>query len=126
MSTSEQGASAQGPGPQGQEAQEPTDEDDTLEDMAAHFVTTFVENAASAAVEMLQHTATAFEASLVTALHGEYKATCLAKDSALLWARNVQFITRLFSVGTPAELPCPPPEHEGPATTGSRVPAPEA
>jgi hypothetical protein len=84
----------------------PTDappEDNTLEDVAMFLVTTFVHNAAGAAAEMVQQTATAFEDSLAAALRGEYSASRLAKDSALLWARNVQFVTRLFSVGAPTE-----------------------
>lgn len=80
----------------------PTPEDRTLEDVAMFLVTTFVQNAAGATVEMVQQTATAFEKSLDSAVHGNYSANCLAKDTALLWARNVDFITRLFSAGSPS------------------------
>jgi hypothetical protein len=87
----------------------PTPEDPTLEDVAMFLVATFIQNAAGAAVEMVQQTATAFEDSLDTALHGDYTANRLAKDSALLWARNVDFITRLFSPGSPSASSSTPP-----------------
>jgi hypothetical protein len=87
----------------------PPPEDPTLEDVATFLVTTFVHNAAGAAIEMVQQTATAFEKSLDTAIHGNYSANCFAKDTALLWARNVDFITRLFSPGSPSASSSTPP-----------------
>jgi hypothetical protein len=102
----------------------PPPEDPTLEDVALFLVATFIRNAAGAAVEMVQQTATAFEESLDTALHGNYTANRLAKDSALLWARNVEFITRLFSAGSPTEPPVPTPGGDGPPSTSPSAPAP--
>jgi hypothetical protein len=107
-------------------AQAPTPEDPTLEDVAMFLVATFVQNAAGAAVEMVQQTATAFEKSLDTALHGKYTANHLAKDSALLWARNVEFITRLFSAGSPNEPLVPTPGGYGSPSTSSSTPSPRA
>ena len=128
MSTSETGAPPGDPGPPPQHAPSPPspppDEDSTLVDEAAYFVTTFVQNAASAAVEMIERTATSFDESLHTALNGNYKASCLAKDSALLLARNVKFITRLFAVGAPAEPLVPSPGSEVPPSTSSSASAP--
>jgi hypothetical protein len=126
MSASEHDAPLEGAGSQGQDATEPIDEDPTLEEIAANFVATFFENVAGAAVEMVQQTATAFEESLDTAIHGKYTSSRLAKDSALLWARNVKFITRLFSVGSPTEPLVPTPGGSGSPTTSSSTPPPGA
>jgi hypothetical protein len=104
----------------------PPPEDPTLEDVATFLVTTFVQNAAGAAIEMVQQTATAFEESLDSALHGNYTASRLAKDSALLWARNVEFITRLFSAGSPTEPLVPPPGGNVSPSASSSAPAPGA
>jgi hypothetical protein len=90
----------------------PTDVDNTVEDVAMFLVTTLVHNAAGAATEMVEQTAAAVEDSLGAALRGEYSASRLAKDSALLWARNVQFVTRLFSLGAPAATSVPAHEPE--------------
>ena len=103
MSTPPPGAPAEGSGSVQENAPVPTDVDNTVEDVAMFLVTSFIQNAAGAAAEMVEQTAAAVEDSLGAALRGEYSASRLAKDSALLWARNVQFVTRLFSVGAPAE-----------------------
>jgi hypothetical protein len=126
MSASEHDPPLEGAALQGQDETEPIDEDCTPADIAANFVATFVENVAGAAVEMVQQTATAFEESLSTALDGKYTSSCLAKDSALLWARNVKFITRLFSVGSPTEPLVPTPGGHGSPTAGSSDAAPGA
>jgi len=117
MSTSEGGAQAEGAGAGKPDEPESTDEDSTLEGVATFLITTFVDNAACAAVELLQHTTKAFEESLNTALRGDYTASSLAKDSALLWARNVQFMARLFSVGAPTGRLNPPTKDDRPAGT---------
>jgi hypothetical protein len=103
MSTPQPGAPADGSASVEEDAPAPTEMDKTVEDVAMFLVTTFVQNAAGAAAEMAKQTATAVEDSLHAALDGEYSASRLVKDAALLWARNVQFVTRLFSVGAPAE-----------------------
>jgi len=126
MSTSEHDAPLEGAALEEQDETEPIDEDCTPEDIAANFVATFVENVAGAAVEMVQQTATAFKESMNTALDGKYTSSSLAKDSALLWARNVKFITRLFSVGSPTEPLVPPPGGHGSSSAGSSTSAPGA
>jgi len=94
---------------------EPSDEDKDLQEVATFLVNTFVENATSAAVDFLQQTTKAFEESLNTALAGKYTTSTLAKDSAALWARNVRFVSQLFSVGVPGKPTPPSPDesHEG-------------
>jgi hypothetical protein len=112
MSTHPPGAPDEGPGSWQETAPPPTDVDSTVEEVALYLVTTFVQNAAGATAEMVEQTAAAVEESLGAALRGEYSASRLAKDSALLWARNVQFVTRLFSVGAPTEPVDPAPKPE--------------
>jgi hypothetical protein len=104
----------------------PPPEDPTLEDVALFLVATFIRNAAGAAVEMVQQTATAFKESMNTALDGKYTSGHLAKDSALLWARNVKFLTRLFSVGSPTEPLVPTPGGHGTPSAGSPAAPPGA
>jgi hypothetical protein len=101
MVTSESGAPAGGSGAARPVPAAPSDEDNDLQDIATFLVTTFVENATRAAVDLLQQTAKAFEESLNTALAGEFTVGTLAKDSAALWARNVQSLLRVFSVDVP-------------------------
>jgi hypothetical protein len=115
MVTSEGGTSAEGSGAEQPGAAAPSDEDKDLQEIATFLVTTFVENATSAAVDFLQQTSKAFEESLNTALAGKYTASALAKDSAALWARNVRFLSQLFSVGVPGKPmpPSPDESHEG-------------
>jgi hypothetical protein len=112
MSTPPPGAPAQGSGSVQEDAPASTDVDNTVEDVAMFLVTSFIQNAAGAAAEMVEQTAAAVEDSLGAALRGEYSASRLAKDSALMWARNVQFVTRLFSVGAPTEPLVPAQEPE--------------
>jgi hypothetical protein len=126
MSASEHDAPLEGAALQGQDETEPIDKDCTPEDIAANFVATFVENVAGAAVEMVQQTATAFKESMNTALDGKYTSSHLAKDSALLWARNVKFLTRLFSVGSPTEPLVPTPGGHGTPSAGSPAAPPGA
>ena len=112
MVTSESGAPADGSGAQPSDPQAPGDVDNVLEDIPTFLVTRFVENATCAAVDFLHCTNAAFEDSLNTALAGNYTAGRLAKDTAALWARNLRFASRLFSVGAPGE-PTTGPTDEG-------------
>jgi hypothetical protein len=112
MSTPPPDAPAEGSGSVQEDVPAPTDAGNTVEEVAMFLVTTFIQNAAGAAAEMVEQTAEAVEDSLGAALRGEYSASRLAKDSALLWARNVQFVTRLFSVGAPTEPLVPAQEPE--------------
>jgi hypothetical protein len=107
MSTPPPGPPVEGSGSVQEDAPAPTDADWTVEDVAMFLVTTFIQNAAGAAVGIVEQTAAAVEDSLGAALRGEYSASRLAKDSALLWARNVEFVSRLFSVGSPTEALAP-------------------
>jgi hypothetical protein len=107
MSTPQPGTPVDGSVSVQEDAPDPTDADNTVEDVAMFLVTTFIQNAAGAAVGIVEQTAAAVEDSLGAALRGEYSASRLAKDSALLWARNVEFVTRLFAVGAPTEALVP-------------------
>jgi hypothetical protein len=113
MVTSERGAPAEGSRAEQPDPTAPSDDDNDLEDIPTFLVTNFVDNVTCAAVDFLQYSAKAFEKSLNTALAGEYTASILAKDTAALWARNVRFLSQVFSVGVPGK-PTTASKDEGP------------
>jgi hypothetical protein len=124
MATSERGTPAVGSRANQQGPTVPSDEDNDLEDIPTFLVTNFVDNVTCAAVDFLQYSAKAFEKSLNTALAGEYTASTLAKDSAALWARNVRFLSQVFSVGVPG-TPDDRVDGRGPAGADCATPTPE-